>query len=237
MRAVGVTLCDSEDWQRVLPVKRTALLATREISNIEQTSWTAEVPQENQIYVALQPQDNGKLTAQIDMNQAESYGGMTLFLHDEVHAVWLNDVELEMLPTALGFEAAIPALITVKVSKLHFEVTPLPGGEACPIAFLRGSFIVTSEAPWIEKDEHQWLLEGSLELAPLPSMIHSENLISAGFPFAGSPIAVRKTIQLEAVDQAALGFTDLWADAALVKLNGHELGWCWDPIGLYRFRK
>ncbi|OAS17029.1 hypothetical protein [Paenibacillus oryzisoli] len=229
MRAVGVTLCDSEDWQRVLQAKHTALLPTREITHLEQTSWTAEVPEENQIYIELQPQDNGKLTAEINMNQAESYGGMTLFVHDEVHAVWLNDVKLEVLPTALGFEAAVPASLIVKVSKLHFEVTPLPGGEACPIAFLRGSFIVRSEAPLIEKDEHQWLLEGPFTLAPLPTKIQSEDLITAGFPYAGLPIMVRKTILLDDAENAALGFSDLWADAALVKLNGDELGWCWGP--------
>ncbi|MDR6553733.1 hypothetical protein [Paenibacillus qinlingensis] len=225
----GVTLCDAENWRHVFAVKALPVQSAAECSFIKQSSWTAEVPKANQVYVELQLQDNGKLTAEIDVHQAESFGVMTLFLHDEVSSVWLNDVELTVVPTASGFEAEVPAALTVNVSKLHMEVTPLPEGEACPIALLRGSFIVTSKAPLIEKDEHQWLLEGQLELAPLPTVIDSTNFIAFGFPFAGSPIAVRKTIQLCDVEQAALELTDLWADAALVKLNGNELGWCWGP--------
>jgi hypothetical protein len=230
LRTAGISVCNSEDWQRILPVKAPSVQPATEMSLLKQTPWIADAPQWNQVYVELQPQSNGKLNAELNVDQPDSFGGMTLFLHDEVSVVWMNGEELEVMPTTSGFEALIPASLAANKSKLTIEVTPLPGGEACPIAFLRGQFAVLNKGALIEKDEHQWMLEGPLELAPLPSVIKSENLISSGFPFAGSPIAVRKTIQLnEVVENAAIELTDLWADAALVKLNGNELGWCWGP--------
>lgn len=230
LRAAGVTVCDSEDWERVLPVKSTTVTPALISSSLKQTPWVAQAPQMNQVYVELLEQDGtNKLQAELSVNRPEAFGEMTLYLHDAVSAVWMNGEELEVSPTTSGFEAYIPSSLIANKTKLTLEVTPLPEGEACPIVFLKGQFLVTSRGSLIEKDEHQWMLAGALELSPLSTEINSSNLIAAGFPFAGSPIAVRKSIRLNTMEHVAIELTGIWSDAAFVKLNGNELGWCWGP--------
>ncbi|WNR43680.1 hypothetical protein [Paenibacillus roseipurpureus] len=229
LRMAGITICTPEDWQRVLSAQESAAVSAAESVLVKQTPWVAAAPERNQVYLELE-QEIGLLRAELQLRQAEQIGNLTLFIHDEVNEVRVNGEVLNMTLAQDGFEALVPASLVGKAAKLLVEVVPLPKGEVCPIAFLRGRFAVSSQAPLLEKDEHQWVLAGPWVLTPLSSEISSDNLISAGFPFGGTPITVSKSITLLG-DEAytALEFTDLWADAALVKLNGNELGWCWAP--------
>ncbi|CAH1225751.1 hypothetical protein PAECIP111891_05859 [Paenibacillus allorhizoplanae] len=229
LRSAGITLCHSEDWRDVLPIKASAVVSAAVTSDLKQTPWMAESPQWNQILVELQQQKSGKLLVELNLEESESFGGMTLLLLDAVSEVWVNGQPMELLPTTSGFEGDISVAQIAGKSKLMLEVKSLPEGEAFPIAFLRGNFAVKSKAALIEKDEHQWMLEGPLELSPISAVINSANLIESGFPYASSPIAVRKTVFLDASERGDIQLTDLWADAAFVKLGGQELGWCWGP--------
>ncbi|MDQ0890735.1 hypothetical protein QFZ81_005823 [Paenibacillus sp. V4I9] len=186
-------------------------------------------PLRNQIYVEFQDQLDGKLTAELSLEQPVKISGMSLFLRDLVQEVRINGQMLTIVPQHGGFEVNVPEIVFAIASKLTIGVSPLEGGEGCPIAFLRGQFAVISQDEPVEKDEHQWMLKGAFKLVPMPASIDGANLISAGFPFAGLPITVSKTIQMDEKGITTLQLTDVKAAAAHVWLAGEELGWCWGP--------
>lgn len=229
LRLAGITVCHSEDWREVWPIKAPAAVTVAVTTELEQTAWIAEVPQWNQVNVELQQQETGKLLVEVNVKGTETLGGVTLFLLDAVREVRVNGELLEMIPTASGYEGEISAAQIKSKTQLTIEVTVLPEGEACPIAYLRGNFAVKSKSPLVEKDDHQWMLEGAFELSPMSLEINAANLIASGFPYASSPITVKKTVFLDGSEKGTLQLTNLWADAAFIKLGGQVLGWSWGP--------
>ncbi|UKS24730.1 hypothetical protein LOZ80_24375 [Paenibacillus sp. HWE-109] len=267
LRAAGVTVCGPDDWQSKLPVrKRRAAVRTEAAPAVKQTPWTITPPLRNQIYVELrdgrerqdwqdwQDEKGEKLTAEILLDDA-IIEGLSLFIHDPVKEIRVNGALLSVVPSGDGYEGLIgPTMRPIAAAgRLLIEVTPLPGGEACPVAFIRGQFSVVSEAPLLEKDEHQWMLERPFRLAAMPTMMDGRNLIAAGFPFAAEPFKAKKTLELELESKAgaevepeagvgvgvelesksgsyaSLAFRGMQAAAAHVWMDGSDLGWCWGP--------
>ncbi|MDQ0873347.1 hypothetical protein QFZ77_002006 [Paenibacillus sp. V4I3] len=230
LRSAGILIYGSDNWQELLPSSRVPEVSSeKEGSRPLQTPWMVQPPQRNQIYVEFQDQLDGKLTAELSLEQPVKISGMSLFLHDLVQEVRINGQMLTIVPQHGGFEVNVPEIVFAIASKLTIGVSPLEGGEGCPIAFLRGQFAVISQDEPVEKDEHQWMLKGAFKLVPMPASIDGANLISAGFPFAGLPITVSKTIQMDEKGITTLQLTDVKAAAAHVWLAGEELGWCWGP--------
>ncbi|MEC0267221.1 hypothetical protein [Paenibacillus anseongense] len=236
LRGAGINVCEPQDWERLLVEKIRAesseeLPAAAE-SAFEQTIWSIQSPNTNQLYVELQPRYEGKLGAQIWLENPVHLGGLIFVLFDPVEEVRING---EMIPLHFkdgGVEVLIPDDRVGLNGLLSIEVMSIPGGEACPIAFLRGRFAVVSKLPLREKDERQLMADGPFHLIPMPAVIDAANLISAGFPFMGAPVIAKKTISLHADQQGihtSLQLTDVQGDAAQIWLSGEELGWCWGP--------
>lgn len=229
LSSAGILVYGSDNWQELLPSSKVPEVPNNEESSrVRQSPWTVQPPQTNQIYVEFQDQLDGKLTAELSLEQPVKIGGMSLFFHDLVQEVRINGQPLTIVPKQGGFEVNVPEIVFALASKLTIEVSPLEGGEACPIAFLRGRFAVISQDKPVEKDEHQWMLKGPFKLVPMPAAIDGANLISSGFPFAGLPITISKTIQMEE-GATSMQLTNVQASAARVWLVGKELGWCWGP--------
>jgi hypothetical protein len=234
--AAGVNVCETQNWQRILAEKiRVESNEEHPIaagSAAEQTNWSILPPTTNQVYVELQAVQEGKLEAQITVEQPGTIGGLSFVLLDPVKEVRINGEALPLHFIDGGVEVLIPVEWVGLDQLLSIEVTPISGGEACPIAFLRGRFAVMSKRPLREKDERQWMADGPFHLVTMPAVIDAANLISAGFPYMGMPVIAKKTLTLYEDQQAGctdLQLTDVQGDAAQIWLSGEELGWCWGP--------
>ncbi|MCY9660931.1 hypothetical protein P5G65_00050 [Paenibacillus chondroitinus] len=236
LRAAGINVCETQDWQLVLAEKIRAESSegppTAAGADVEQTKWSIQSPDTNQFYVEFQPGHEGKLGAQISLENPASIGGLTFVLLDLVEEVRINGEPFPLHFKNGGVEVLIPGDRVGLNRLLSIEVTPILGGEACPIAFLRGRFAVMSKFPLREKDERQWMADGPFDLVPVPAVIDAANLISAGFPFMGEPVIAKKIVSLHADQQGkytGLQLTDVQGDAAQIRLACKELGWCWGP--------
>ncbi|MDR6878509.1 hypothetical protein J2X61_000250 [Bacillus sp. 3255] len=231
LRAAGVTVREARDWLRELPA-RAAEQADARIAAIvlQQSPWRAEPLTTNRVYVELIPVPEGRLAAQLTLEQPDLIGGLTLLLLDPVQEARVNGEILSLERRENGWEAQLPNQMADLSGTLLIEVTPCAGGEARPIAFVSGGFAVKSLSPLIAKDERQWLTDGPFRLVPLTAGVDAADLIASGFPFAAAPATVTKTVTLSAADSAAaIRLTDVQGDAAYVRLTGEELGWCWGP--------
>ncbi|MBB6733317.1 hypothetical protein [Cohnella zeiphila] len=114
---------------------------------------------------------------------------------------------------------------------LRLEVTPLPGGEPNPAAFLYGTFAVASAGPYAAKDSRQWRTKGPFRLTAC-GPADPADLIASGYPFADEPATFVKTVPLQGergIAEGAMRLTGVKGAAARVRLDDLELGWCRGP--------
>lgn len=200
----------------------------------EQSAWSAKTPEMNQLWIAFRPGADGTLYAEYAVEGSGgaplSSKGLKILLHDEVEALFVNDLPLNVRKSKDGrFEALVPEQC-LEDKNIRILARALPGGEPCPVAFLSGAFSVISLSPYRDMDDAQWRTEGGFALAPL-GQPECSDLIASGFPFAGEAIEVTKSLQLAAAcsQDAMLQLTGVHGAAARVRFGDMDLGWCWGP--------
>jgi hypothetical protein len=230
LEAAGIPVWSTEQWQAMLPTRELSeqRVQTRRIEPI-QSEWDCLPPKSNQLLLDFQRQTDGRLTAELPVEDPHRIRGIDIFVHDEVERIAVNGEELVLTAEGDGFRAAIPD--TRIRETLTIEMTPVSGGQPVPMVYLRGSFVVASLSPFEKKDERQWQTEGPFVLKPCPDRVDGGDLILGGFPFCGQPVHARKTIQLDSVFDPGgrLVITNASGDAARVWVDEQELGWCWGP--------
>lgn len=210
LRLAGVIVFGVEDWEDALQVAEVNVdkPAVTSVTPM-QPPWQVRPPAVNQVLVEFEKQEDGTLTAEFSLREPETIGELSLFLHDPVS-------EVSMSKDSSG-------------KRLHISVTPLNGGEACPIAYLRGRFAAISQSPIVEKDARQWITEGPFVLVPLPESLDGKDLIASGLPFAGLPVQATKNLWLDSSIGTTLQLTQVQGDVAHIWLGAQDLGWCWGP--------
>ncbi|MFC5648592.1 hypothetical protein ACFPYJ_05520 [Paenibacillus solisilvae] len=256
LREAGVRVLGEGDWRQAFGVEISPASDAEEIAGAAlrnarveisagvadspvipwQTEWTVlRAPDINLLFAEFDPQANGNLAVEWRLEKPieKGHGEWTFVLHDPIAELRANGTVLPLVAEGDLTVARIPAAIVAESSSLRIEAIPLPGGESNPFAFLRGPFVVKSDSLLTEKDAHQWRTEGAFVLMS-PSR-HGQpdaaDLIASGYPFSDRPMTASKRIRLsdDETGLQALLLTDVYADAAFVRFNGSELGWCWGP--------
>ncbi len=227
----GIQVLDTSSWVPNANSTRTDTASlSKEVYVPEQTAWVVEMPELNQILIAFQQNSDAGLYAEFPVERAASITGLSIFLHDDVEELTVNEVPLQIQQTSMGYEAFIPEECLSECDYIRIKALSRVNGESCPIVFLRGQFSVVSLSPYQDKDGAQWMTEGGFKLTPL-QLPEFNNLISSGLPFAGEAVQVCKELSIshDIVEGGALKLIGVHAAAAHVRMGNLDLGWCWGP--------
>lgn len=193
----------------------------------DQTPWEVELPLFNQLFVEFNTNASGLLEAEWELVQPEGIETLYLVLLDPVKAVIVDGQKLTMNQEKDTCVVYIPKANFEGMMKLQIEVETLEGGEPCPVAFVRGSFLVGSRSGYQSKDERQWETKGPFFLSPIqkPDVL---NFISSGFPFSGEAIQVFKQVEFKQ-KTASLQLSGIQAAAVSLQVDDGEVNWSWGP--------
>lgn len=233
LKAVGIQVEESSSWLlncAIHGAEGSSVQLSKGPAIPKQTAWDAEIPATNQVLIPFLEKGQRKLIAEFPVEDAASMAELSIVLHDKVSSLSVNGVDLSIEETKAGFVAILPDRCIKDKDSIRIEALVDLQGEPCPIAFLRGRFSVVSLAPYEDKDGAQWMTEGGFKLIPLRKP-EPGDLISSGFPFAGSPVRMVKELSLprDTTNESLLQLTGIHAAAALVYIDDVELGWCWGP--------
>ncbi|AJY76886.1 hypothetical protein [Paenibacillus beijingensis] len=237
MRDAGIAVLQPDNWRTAFPESAPADRTAGTVTiSPEQSRWSVQALPVNQAYVEWEQSGNGNLNACFPLEQTGSIEGpLEVFLHDPVMSLKANGAPLTLHPAQGGFAATLGEgwnenFACEERMALYLEAVPVPGGEPCPAAFIRGRFALLSQSSWMGKDERQLTTAGPFVLAPLEVIPQAADFIVSGFPFCGSPVKMMKAVNLpEIKGGASLRFTGIRADAAFVTIGQRDLGWCWGP--------
>lgn len=123
-----------------------------------------------------------------------------------------------------GTFVTLPALPTGE-HRLHF-ITPreVPG---VPFVWLKGAFALRSESPYAPGPNHTIRTDGPFT-ATTHSIDVSAELVTAGLPFAHSPVAAETNFTLTAPTDS-LTLRGTLGDALEIQIDDHAPAWIWGP--------
>ncbi|MFD0673078.1 hypothetical protein [Cohnella sp. GCM10027633] len=234
-RRSGVRVLEAGQWRDAMPSNDEVAISEEDprIRIVpEQTPWRiSQAPANNRLPISFAQQIDGSLTFEVAIEESASITGLSLLLLDPVEECSVNGQRLTFYRRDEGYVADIPDEIARNAGeRLLIRAVPAAGGEACPAAWIRGEFAVASLSPYAEKDERQRMTSGPFKVTasqvPQPS-----DMIASGYPFAGRPVILKKTIAVEKdLRKARLKLFGVQASAINVRIGDTELGWHWGPV-------
>ncbi|WP_147423871.1 hypothetical protein [Cohnella endophytica] len=236
LRDAGIRVLGEGDWRQAFRLE--AFSASDEVGAMgiagthvaTETEWNLQAPESNLLFAEFDAAADGTLSVEWELEQPIAGADWSFILHDPVDEVSANGNALPIAEENGLYVARIPEQIVSGSQSLRIEARPLKDGERIPVSFLRGSFGVKSVSAYHEKDSRQLRTKGPFHLS-MSDQADPADLIASGYPFADLPAVVTRQIRLdlEGAEDRTLILSDVHADAALVRLDGRELGWTWGP--------
>ncbi|MCR8657560.1 hypothetical protein [Paenibacillus endoradicis] len=196
----------------------------------EQSQWWAEPAEENSYLLELELDTyRMELTSFFDV-EGTLTENLKVRLLDPALEVILNGQRLNVAEDN-AMEYVVPAIALLGHNELKVIPASWPS-EPHTIAFIEGqSFLVCSKSDFVrsEQDERQSLTKGPFYLVA-GNIFAPEQVVESGFPFHSGKVTISKTLHIsELREKVRFVFGQLQADAALVRLDGREIGWIWGP--------
>lgn len=199
--------------------RKTVIDETAEYFVPKQNLWQPEFPHENQLLIAWNVTENGRLKSSITMKHMPSF--VTLVLSDPIKSLSTNAKTQTAHDTKTFELSGFGDVLTI-------EITP-DSKQALPFAWLRGDFAVLAVDGWKPFDAYQTSCNGNfiVDGTEKAKQIRNGELVAQGLPFFSGLLKAQKTITLMEDHRGILTFSGLGVTAAKVYIDGKSIGWWW----------
>ncbi len=190
--------------------------AAQPVLKPKQGSWRIYAPMTNQLFLQLNPNLDGTLSA--GFANIDYAGFCTLNFSDPVDSVSVNGVEVA------GTENNTSFLLPKQTGRIELLIKPQL--EKQPFAFLSGGFSVVAMSGFKDFDANHRCTPADFALRSRPKPKEG-CLLEQGLPFYQKLITSTKQFSLNKSISGYLNFDGVKAIAARVTIDGKEIGWWW----------